>query len=148
MVRTSTPKPVVVGIDGSPESAEALRWGIEYARAIEAPVHAVIAWENTLGFGFVPPNAHSLADEARATLDHTVDKVVANEHEPVPEIERFVIRGHSTPALLEASNGARILVVGDRGYGGFAGLLLGHCGENCARLAKCSVVIVRDGRAS
>lgn len=148
MVSPSTKKPVVVGIDGSPESAEALRWAIDYARPIGATIHAVIAWENMLGFGFVPAGVQSLENEARATLDRTVDKVLEDEHEPVPTIERFVVRGHSTPALLQASRGARLLVVGDRGYGGFAGLLLGHCGENCARLAECSVVIVRAGRAA
>ncbi len=140
-------RPIVVGIDGSRESAEALRWGIDYARYTGAPVQAVIAWENTLGFGFVPPGAHSLEEEARLALERTIQKVCDEEAAPVPPIERKVIRGHSTPVLVEASRGARMLVVGDRGYGGFAGLLLGHCGENCARLAGCSVVIVRDGRA-
>lgn len=138
-------RPVVVGIDGSPESAEALRWAIDYARLAGADIHAVIAWENTLGFGFVPAGAHSLESEARHAIDHTVDKVLAELEGPVPHIERFVKHGHSTPVLVEASRSARLLVVGDRGYGGFAGLLLGHCGENCARLASCSVVIVRGG---
>lgn len=145
MSASDTHKPIVVGIDGSPESADALAWAIDFARLSGADIHAVIAWENTLGFGFVPAGAHSLEDEAQRTLDHTIDKVLADETAPLPHIERFVKHGHSTPVLVEASRGASLLVVGDRGYGGFAGLLLGHCGENCARLASCSVVIVRDG---
>jgi nucleotide-binding universal stress UspA family protein len=144
MARPISGRPVVVGIDGSPESAEALRWAIDYARLAGAEITAVIAWENTLGFGFVPSGAHSLEHEARHALEHTVEKVIGEEKEPVPPIEQKVIHGHSTPVLVEASRGARLLVVGDRGYGGFAGLLLGHCGENCARLAPCSVVIVRN----
>ncbi len=145
MSASAATAPIVVGIDGSPESAEALRWAINLARLNGASIHAVIAWENTLGFGFVPAGAHSLEEEARRTLDHTIDKVLAEESGPLPPIERFVKRGHSTPVLVEASRDAQLLVVGDRGYGGFAGLLLGHCGENCARLASCSVVIVRGG---
>lgn len=138
-------RPVVVGIDGSPQSAEALRFAIDYARRVGAELQAVIAWENTLGFGFVPAGAQSLEHEAETTLERTIEKVVAEETEPLPPITRRVLRGHSTPVLVEASRGARLLCVGDRGYGGFAGLLLGHCGENCARLASCSVVIVREG---
>lgn len=144
---SSINRPVVVGVDGSPESAEALRWGIDYARKVGAELHAVLAWENTLGFGFVPSGADGLEHEAARTLAHTVEKVLADERQPTPTILQKVIRGRSTPVLVEASRGAQLLVVGDRGYGGFAGLLLGHCGENCARLASCSVVIVRHGRA-
>lgn len=133
---------VVVGVDGSPNSAAALRWAARYATLRGAELHAVIAWENVLGFGFAPISAQALEQEAQQVLERTVNKVLGKEH-PL-EVVPMVIRGNPTEVLVEAAHDAELLVVGDRGYGGFAGLLLGSVGENCVRQARCSVVVVRD----
>jgi nucleotide-binding universal stress UspA family protein len=62
------------------------------------------------------------------------------------EIKRSVVEGHPAAALLDAAKEADLLVVGSRGRGGFAGLLLGSVGEQCAHHAPCPVVIVRSKR--
>jgi len=58
------------------------------------------------------------------------------------DVERTVVEGAAAPALIEAAEGADLLVVGSRGRGGFAGLLLGSVGQQCAHHAPCPLVIV------
>jgi nucleotide-binding universal stress UspA family protein len=136
---------VVVGVDGSRNSKAALRWAVRYAQRTGAELHAVIAFGYLMpGFGFAPVGHEQLEKEARWTLDHTIEDVVGR-NEPVP-IVREVVASHPIPALVAASRSAETLVVGDRGYGGFAGLLLGSVGEQCVRRATCTVVVVRDHR--
>jgi len=135
---------VVVGVDGSTNSTAALRWAARYAELTGADLHAVTAWENVLGFGFAPIGAADLEREARHVLNRTLKKTFAEEASV--EVVTHVTRGNPTAVLVEASRDAELLVVGDRGYGGFANLLLGSVGENCVRQAHCSVVVVRAER--
>lgn len=135
-------RPVVVGVDGSPESLAALRWGADYAGCTGAPLHAVLAWEHGTGFGF-QLSGGNLHGEARRTLERAVDKVLGPGHE---EVVLEVLEGSPGQVLVEASKAADLLVVGDRGYSSVAGLLLGHCGETCVRHAACTTVVVRAGR--
>lgn len=135
--------PVVVGVDGSPESCVALRWAADYARRSGAALHAVIAWEHGTGFGFVPSGHGSVHDEARRTLERAVHKVLG---ERADAVVLDVVEGRPEDVLVEASRTASLLVVGDRGYSSVAGLLLGHCGESCVRHAACTTVVVRGER--
>lgn len=137
---------VVVGVDGSHQSRAALAWAARYARLVGAELRAVIAWERESGFGYYPEGERGLEHEARRALEHAVERVLGDEHDVDLELE--VVRGNPTTVLLEASREAELLVVGDRGYGGFAGLLVGSVGENCLRHASCSVVIVRERGAA
>ena len=144
MTESQVIKPVVVvGVDGSLQSCEALRWAARYVASIGGELRAVIVWEQLPGFGYFPGGTRSLELEARGTLERTIEKALGPQ--PPMTVETKVLRGNPTPVLVEESKGAHLLVVGDRGYGGFAGLLLGSVGERCAREAECSVVIVRDG---
>ncbi|MDA8292146.1 MAG: universal stress protein [Actinomycetota bacterium] len=133
---------VVVGVDGSRQSRAALEWAARYAGLVGAQLRAVIAWQRESGFGYFPEGERGLEHEARRVLSHAVELVLGREHDVDLVLE--VVRGNPTTVLLEASRGADVLVVGDRGYGGFAGLLLGSVGENCLRHATCSVVLVRE----
>lgn len=132
---------VVVGVDGSAHSSDALQWAARYASLVGGELHAIIAWEQGPGFGFFPEGARGFEEEARHTIKHTVDKALGTEHTNVVTIR--VIQGNPTSVLVTESEHAHLLVVGDRGYGGFAGRLIGSVAESCARRAKCSVVIVR-----
>ena len=134
---------VVVGIDGSANSDAALRWAAEYARLIKGELHAVIAWDHLLGFGFAPISREQLEREARHVLRNALERVLGDASPS--GVVREVIQGNPISVLVEASKDAALLVVGARGYGGFAGLLLGSVGENCARQAHCPVLIVRGG---
>lgn len=135
---------VVVGIDGSADSLEALRWAARYVEDTGGELHAVTAYENELGFGFAPLSAENHEHEASLVLEHALHKVLGDESSI--NVVREVVRGHATKVLIDASRNARLLVVGNRGYGGFAGLLLGSVSENCVRHAHCSVLVVRARR--
>jgi nucleotide-binding universal stress UspA family protein len=149
---------IVVGVDGSPESKEALRWALEEAHLRETPVRAVWAWELPLEFeplmaavpltpGYLPDGADT-AEQLREVTERQLEAVVAEVAREVPEaagvqVERQAVEGHPADVLVEAARGAELLVVGSRGRGGFTGLLLGSVSQACAHHASCPVVIVR-----
>ena len=135
-------KRIVVGVDGSEASGAALTWAVEEARLRDAEVDAVHVWSplTALAGGFAPAPAYG-RDElaaARTTLDRACDAV-----EPGVTINRLVEEGPVAPCLLETARGADLLVLGSRGWGGFAGLMLGSVSQQCAQHAPCPVVIVR-----
>ena len=61
-------------------------------------------------------------------------------------VEPLVVYGHAADVLVRAAEGADLLVVGSRGHGGFAGMLLGSISQHCVQHAPCPVLILRDGR--
>ncbi|MDT9686823.1 universal stress protein [Streptomyces sp. P9(2023)] len=134
---------VVVGIDGSPTSYEALRWAARHARLIGATVHAMAAYDVPGAVGRSAPPAAAAPDdrEARHVLSEEI-RTVLDPIGAVPLAEE-VVPGNPAKALIGASAGAAVLVVGSRGRGGFASLLLGSVGQQCATHASCPVVIVR-----
>ena len=136
---------IVVGVDGSGGSREALRWALGEAKLHGATVRAVHAWSMPVAFGgpYMAPQAFDqgeLHDRARASLDAAVDEVARGSSVPV---ERLVEQGSAADVLVHAADDADLLVVGSRGHGGFAGLLLGSVSQQCAHHAPCPVVIVR-----
>jgi nucleotide-binding universal stress UspA family protein len=149
---------VVVGIDGSPASLEALRFALVEARLRGARLVALHAWQLplaeapgpfTLGLPTletpVEEAAEAYAAAARSLLDQVVDAIAASE--PGVEVERRVVEGGAAAALVEASSRADLLVVGARGHGGVAGMLLGSVSDQCARHARCPVIVVPPRRA-
>ncbi|WP_030935664.1 universal stress protein [Streptomyces sp. NRRL B-24720] len=134
---------VVVGVDGSPASYEALRWAVRYARLAAATVDAVAAYELPGAVGWSAPAVDVEFDEAqtRRVMTDEIQKVLLQVGE-VP-LEEHLVRGGAAQALIAASAGAKLLVVGSRGRGGFASLLLGSVSQQCAVHASCPVVIVR-----
>ena len=134
---------IVVGVDGSKSSKAALAWALRQAELTEAPLKVVTCWEYPVSFGWVPPYPVEYRPDAdaRAMLDEAVDEA-AKDHAGV-EIERVVVEGLPAHVLLDAAKGAALLVVGTRGHGGFAGLLLGSVSEHCVAHASCAVVVVR-----
>ncbi len=135
---------VVVGIDGSPNSAAALRWAGNYAQLTGAELHLVLVWQSITGFGYAPISSDEFEREGQRTLTRTIDTALGEN--PSLPISTKIVNGNPAAVLIEESREADLVVVGDRGYEGFAGLLLGHVGENCARNAHCSVIIVRTPR--
>ncbi len=73
-----------------------------------------------------------------------LDKVAADH--PEVTIDLTVEEGHPAPVLVTASKGASLLVVGSRGHGEFAGMLIGSVSEHCVTNAHCPVLVLRDGR--
>ena len=70
-------------------------------------------------------------------------KPVRDSH-PGVTIQTSVLEGHPAPVLVKASDGADLLVVGSRGHGEFAGMLLGSVSEHCVSNARCPVLVLRD----
>lgn len=136
---------IVVGVDGSENSIAALRWALAEAVLRQASVDVIHAWRRPYA-GDVPVliTAAPALDEMKRGANRVLDDSVQRAG-PVPRgvvVERIVVEDTGAGALLDASKGADLLVVGARGRGGFAGLLLGSVTSQIAHHARCPVVIV------
>jgi nucleotide-binding universal stress UspA family protein len=144
---------IVVGLDGSPGAQRALEFAVDEARFRKATLRIVHAWLMPLMLaapgpilGGVPIDyGDTLEDQLEAArgaaerlLEDLVDRVPADG----VVIERVLVEGQPTKALLEAAADADLLVVGSRGRGGFKGLVLGSVSQQCSGHAPCPVVIV------
>jgi len=139
---------VVVGVDGSEESVAALAWARRYAAATGARVRAIMAWHYPGAVGGppierAPGSVHQQTEEQeRGTLTEAVSKAYGD---PAPDgVEVTLGYGRPAPVLIEASKEADLLVVGHRGHGGFAGMLVGSVSLHCVTGAACPVVVVRS----
>ncbi|HEY5456128.1 MAG TPA: universal stress protein [Acidothermaceae bacterium] len=136
-------KRIVVGVDGSEQSIAALRWAARIASATGCGIDAIIAWEYPAAYGWVmAPEGWPLEDDSAATLHRTLDQAFG-QHRPA-DLLAICRHGSARTLLLEASKGAEMLVVGSRGHGGFAGLLLGSVSAACAEHAHCPVLVVHE----
>ncbi|MGO9029742.1 MAG: universal stress protein [Acidimicrobiales bacterium] len=135
---------VVVGIDGSPSSLEALAQATDQALRRGAVLEAVTTWEWPASYGWALqlPEGFDPAADAATMLDGALEPV-RRDH-PELEIRTLVVEGTPASVLVKASNGADLLVVGSRGHGEFAGMLLGSVSQHCMTNAHCSVLVVRD----
>jgi nucleotide-binding universal stress UspA family protein len=151
---------IVVGVDGSPGSLEALRWALVESRLRGADVHVVHAWMVPL-IDAVPepwaigaPSLGPSEDEVHEHLEAAARKVLdasmeeARSADPGVEVGGALAEGRPAAALLAAAQDADLLVVGSRGRGGFAGLLLGSVSAQCVHHAPCPVVVVPPEPAS
>ena len=137
-----TPR-IVVGVDASKESEEALRWAAEYAKCAGARLDVVHAWhihDERAWIETLPPPA-GRTDVARESLSRVVGEFVGPHPEVV--VTTSLVEGHAVRVLCDRARGALLLVVGCRGLGGFDGLLLGSVSAACAAHAPCSVMVVR-----
>jgi len=133
---------IVVGVDGSPPSRKALAWAARQARMTGATVRAVTAWQLPRDYGFpVVLEDVDLAAEAQAVVDQTIAEVLGSAPD-VPVVTE-VHQGHPAMILVDSSQGADLLVVGSRGHGAFAGMLLGSVSEYCVTHATCPVLVIR-----
>lgn len=132
---------IVVGVDGSDHSRQALRWAAQLASNFGARLEAVMAWEYppAVGWSVVPDNWDPGQDTLKF-LQRTAREVFGDQMPAGLELQAR--EGGAARALLEASAGASLLVVGSRGHGGFAGLLLGSVSANVAEHSPCPVLII------
>jgi nucleotide-binding universal stress UspA family protein len=134
-------KPVIVGVDGSAQSVEALREGRTMAKLMKCPLLAVAAWQWPAASGEIPELVgYDPEKEARGRLDETLLEAFGDT--PPERLETAVQAGQPAKVLAELSRGARMLVVGSRGRGGFKGLLLGSVSSAVGAHASCPVLII------
>lgn len=132
---------IVVGVDGSEASIEALRQAQSLAVPLGAQVMAVAYWEFPQVYGgYVAMGIDNFEEAAGQVLKESLDKAFGPE---LPDnVASRVVRGHARESLIEASREADMIVLGRRGHGGFGGLLLGSVSSACVAHAHCPVLVV------
>ena len=145
---------IVVGVDGSDASREALRWAAEEARLRFLTLVAVHAWSFippqpigdpgmlAMPAGDLPGQLNAESDAARSGLDEAVDDALGAE--PGVEVERRLVEGDAGEVLVSESESAELVVVGSHGRSGFKAALLGSVSRHVVDHAKCPVVVVKD----
>jgi len=131
---------IVVGVDGSESSYEALRWAARLAPTLGATIQAVSAWQYPYTDGTLPVPTMDWEQLSVDTIDQSIRDVFGDA--PPAGLVTTVERGHPSRVLIEAAHGATLLIVGSRGHGGFAGLLLGSVSQHVAEHAGCPVLVV------
>lgn len=134
---------IIVGIDGSALSQSAAQWAARQAELTGAKVELIATWEWPSSYGWVPPLPadYDPAGQAQTMLDELQASLV-KEH-PDIDIASSVVQGHPSPVLVDASEDADLLVVGSRGHGEFAGMLIGSVSQHCVTNAHCPVLVMR-----
>jgi nucleotide-binding universal stress UspA family protein len=138
---------IVAGVDGSPSSLSALRWAVRQAGLTGAAVEAVLAWQYPVaigGYGWAPTGLDSgfdFKENAEKVLAGAISSAV-NPGGGVP-VRARVVEGNPARVLLDAADGADLLVLGSRGHGGFTEALLGSVSQHCVHHAHCPVVVIR-----
>lgn len=140
---------IVVGVDGSGHGDAALAWALEEARLRRATLRIVHAWQ------YLPMVAEPMAAlptspveelvaAARTVVGDAVERVAGGDP-PDVTLDVRIVEGAPGPALLDAAQGAGLVVVGSRGRGGFTGLLLGSVSQQVTHHAPCPVVVLPRG---
>jgi nucleotide-binding universal stress UspA family protein len=134
---------IVVGVDGSESSRQALRWAARQAQLTGSRLEVVITWELPTSFGWVPPYPSDFnpAGDAERAAEEEVGAALSSY--PDVGVQTTVVEGHPAPTLVQASVGAELLVVGSRGHGEFAGMMIGSVSQHCVATAHCPVLVWR-----
>ncbi|MEV8094691.1 universal stress protein [Kitasatospora sp. NPDC085879] len=143
-MNSRSPAGVVVGVDGSAHAAAAAEWAAREAARRDCPLHLVHA-VNTGTVTLSPRTSSAVTDlilqDAEATLDDSLGKIRASH--PALRVTGDVVPRDAAEAVLTAAEHAELAVVGTRGHGGFASLLLGSVSLRVAAHSVCPVVVVR-----
>jgi nucleotide-binding universal stress UspA family protein len=146
----SASQQIVVGVDGSPSSIQALKWAIGQAALTGASIEAVTAWHFPNSHGAPLPDTGDYPVLAAETLDKaiaTARNASTGPGEADVTITSYVGEGPAAEILLDRGRHARLLVVGSRGHGGLSEALLGSVSQHLVHHAAVPVVVIRDGAA-
>ncbi|ALE05633.1 universal stress protein UspA [Arthrobacter sp. ERGS1:01] len=136
---------IVVGVDGSPQSILALGWAQTLAPTLGATITAVTAWHFEASFGPYSPSEWDPDADAQQILRDALRDAFGDQ---LPSgLRAQSCRGRPAQILIEQSKDAAMLVVGSRGHGGFAGMLLGSVSSACAEQASCPVLVIHAAAA-
>jgi len=138
---------IVVGIDGSSNSERALDWAMKLAAALHDPLTAIAVHEVPKSYwGGIPvigPGDAAVLDQLRQAAEQMVHAAEGRLADAKPaSVEVRAVSGFAVKELVDASQDADLLVVGSRGGGGFARLLLGSVSSQVLQHAACPVVTV------
>jgi nucleotide-binding universal stress UspA family protein len=139
---------VLVGVDGSPESRNALRWAAHFAQDLDCAIEAMMAWQAPMAFEFNMTTVIRDWDpqhDCEKGLTGIVDDVFG-EHRP-PRLRLTVVSGSPARRLVDRAAHAALLVIGSRGHGAFTSVALGSVSQRCIEHAKCPVLVVKADTA-
>ena len=141
-----TAKPVVVGVDGSEESLRAVEWGAREAQRHQAPMRIVSAVAMLPRMRAHHGSTETVADALQEESARAVTEAAARAGEVAPDlfVDADLLSGPPATAITDSGSGALMLVVGARGVGTFAALLLGSVSRYAATHAPCPVIVVRE----
>ena len=137
---------IVVGVDGSEHSLDALRWAASEARLRGATLRVVASFSTPLmstGYEVAVPDSADLSAASTTMLNAALDSVRASGVLEGVDVITEVLEGHAGEQLIRLSENAELLVVGARGHGGFLGLLMGSVTTYVVNHSLCPVVVVR-----
>ena len=136
---------IVVGVDGSALSRNALEFAIEEAQLRYGHLHVTYAYpsmERPVTGSTGKDYYEQVEAEARAFMEGIMSNAPSTEG---LEVEWLAVPGNPAEVLIEESSGAALLVVGSRGVGGFMGLMMGSVSTQCVHHSHCPVLVVREG---
>jgi len=137
---------IVVGVDGSEHSLDALRWAAAEAKLRGATLRVVASFSTPLmstGYEVAVPDSADLSAASTTMLNAALDSVRSSGVLDGVDVITEVLEGHAGEQLIRLSENADLLVVGARGHGGFLGLLMGSVTTYVVNHALCPVVVVR-----
>ena len=134
---------IVVGVDGSPSSLQALSWAARQAELTGSSLEVLMTWQWPSSYGWAAPipDDYDPEGDVRQALETAVEPVRAAH--PGVSMRTELAAGRPEPILVERSKGADLLVVGSRGHGEFVGMVIGSVSEYCAANAHCPVLVHR-----
>ena len=141
---------IVVGIEGSGYAKAALIWALEEALHHNAVVEVVTCYSPTYipsspDLGYVPFDGTNLISEVEKLQNEVVESALEAAGNPNVQIKKTIQKGRAPETLMSIAEGADMLVVGNRGRGGFVGLRLGSVSQAISHNSHCPIVIVRTG---
>jgi nucleotide-binding universal stress UspA family protein len=140
---TNNPR-IVVGVDGSALSTNALEFAIEETQLRHGHLHVTYAYpsmEKPVTGSTGKDYYEQVEAEARTFMEGIMASAPSTEG---LEVEWLAVPGNPAEVLIEASSGAALLVVGSRGVGGFKGLMMGSVSTQCVHHSHCPVLVVRE----
>lgn len=147
MARDRAPEKILVGVDGSPASRQALRWAARHAQRTGGELHAIAVWSTPTTYGWMLPveDLDWQGNAASAALEKTVLETLGDT--AAKGVHREVVEGRPARRLLDATVGADLLVVGSHGHSEIADMLLGSVALHVVAHARCPVVVIHDTAA-
>ena len=141
---------IVVGVEGSGYAKAALVWALEEAIHRDALVEVVTCYSPTYipaspDLGYMPFDASNLVSEVETLQNEVLNSAMEVLGNPDVEIKKTIKKGRAPETLIDIAPRADMLVVGNRGRGGFAGLRLGSVSQAISHHSPCPLVIVRTG---
>jgi nucleotide-binding universal stress UspA family protein len=144
---TPTDHRIVVGIDGSEHSRVALLWAMEQAASRNLPLDVLHVWHLSvsalpMGLAAESVDPEDFNREAKALVEREIEWAEQNTAARPPIVRAIALEGHPARVLTDEAATADLLVVGARGLGHFAGMLLGSVSDYCTRHSSIPVVVV------